>query len=325
VGPCKPQDRMKRGLRLIVPACALVIFSCAAHQSGPGFVWMKDGNGLLLSENEKPVFYYRQTLKKANDTISCNNYLHPVYLPGGDTLTEEFPADHPYHRGIFWAWHQMYVNQQRLGDGWLAQDISQQVTGVTYTADSLAMLDLHVDWISPLWQHGKPFIHEHTTLVVHPQRDALRMIDAEIRLEARTQGVTLGGSEDEKGYGGFCIRMRLPEDLVFLSDSGRVTPQTLQVMAGTWMDISGSLGRNGKQEGVTILCHPSNPLYPAPWILRKETSMQNTVYPGREPVAIAMDHPVILRYRIVLHDGILDVEKCRELQAAFNRFSFYKP
>jgi hypothetical protein len=31
--------------------------------------------------------------------------------------------------------------------------------------------------------------------------------------------------------------------------------------------------------------------------------MQNIVFPGRDPVEISMDHPVKLRYRLVLHAG----------------------
>ena len=44
--------------------------------------------------------------------------------------------------------------------------------------------------------------------------------------------------------------------------------------------------------------------------------MQNAVYPGRRPVAIPRDRPVILRYRIVLHRGELTPADIQRLQAA---------
>lgn len=312
---------MKGILRFLFLAVAL-LFSGGARSSGPGFTWVEDPHGVWLHENGNPVYYYRRMPKQANDTVFCNNYLHPLYLPGGTVLTEEFPADHPYHRGVFWAWHQMHVNGQRLGDGWILQTVSQQVTRVRQHADSVATLELSVDWVSPVWQHGAPFIREYTTLIAHPMRNGLRMIDAEIRLTALTGGVTLGGSEDEKGYGGFCIRMRLPADLTFTAETGQVTPQTLQIQAGPWMDITGAMGLQGEQGGVAVLCHPSNPLYPAPWILRKETSMQNSVYPGQFPVPISEEYPVVLRYRMVLHDGKPDTSRLEAWQAAFSRYSF---
>jgi hypothetical protein len=45
--------------------------------------------------------------------------------------------------------------------------------------------------------------------------------------------------------------------------------------------------------------------------------MQNAVYPGRQPVAISRDRPVILRYRIVLHRGELTWADIGRLQAEY--------
>ena len=36
-------------------------------------------------------------------------------LSDGQVLTEDFPADHLHHRGIFWAWHQVYVGEKAMG------------------------------------------------------------------------------------------------------------------------------------------------------------------------------------------------------------------
>lgn len=318
MGPGKQKDNMKR---LAILTGALFLFSCSSHPSSD-FIWIEDNNGIKLHEKEEPVFYYRKTPNKVNDTIFCNNYIHPLYLPGGDLLTEEFPSDHPYHRGIFWAWHQLYEAEKSLGDSWIMSKISFQVTKVISRTDSLATLDMDVDWVSSVWQNNKPFLHEHTTIVVFPVRNGLRQMDFVITLQALTKDISLGGSDDEKGYGGFCIRMRIPDNMTFMSDSGSVIPQTLQVIAGPWMDFSGTFDHGGKPGGVTILCHPSNPVYPAPWILRKETSMQNSVFPGREPAELSENKPLVLRYRIILHQGILDIRRLSDLQAVYNQCAF---
>ena len=70
----------------------------------------------------------------------------------------------------------------------------------------------------------------------------IRKIDFEITLKALVKGLQIGGSADQKGYGGFCVRMRLPDSLVFTSENGPVTPQELQIEAGPWMDFSGKFG-----------------------------------------------------------------------------------
>ena len=69
------------------------------------------------------------------------------------------------------------------------------------------------------------------------------------------------------------------------------------------MDLSGAYGRDGAMSGVTILCHPSSPSFPQPWILRQQKSMQNAVFPGRQAVEVPTDQPLVLRYRLVIHRG----------------------
>jgi hypothetical protein len=282
------------------------------------FLFEPDDNGVTLSENGNPVFYYRKEAKTLTGEYVCNHYIHPLFALNGDTLTEEFPPDHPYHRGIFWSWHQLYVDSLSLGDDWIMERITHEVTALqTGIENATATLDLEVMWRSDLLENGKAFMKEKTRITVYPSQTGVRMIDFEISLKALVQGVTMGGSDDEKGYGGFCARLRLPDDLVFTSDHGPVVPQTLQVIAGPWMDFSGTFGPSDVVSGMAIFCHPSTPNYPAPWILRQQTSMQNIVYPGRDRVPLSMDQPTILRYRLVVHDGSAQKVNLPALQSEF--------
>ncbi len=52
-----------------------------------------------------------------------------------------------------------------------------------------------------------------------------------------------------------------------------------------------------------MMTHPGNPGVANQWILRRKRSMQNCVYPGRNPVALSTDKPTVLRYRLVIHRG----------------------
>jgi hypothetical protein len=55
--------------------------------------------------------------------------------------------------------------------------------------------------------------------------------------------------------------------------------------------------------GLLILAHPSLPDYPPRWILRQQRSMQNPVFPGRTPIRLPTDKPLVLRYGLVIHHG----------------------
>ncbi len=286
--------------------CFLISFltSYASQKSDSPFTFEKNSQGVKLSENGKPVFFYQKMPKSLNGKYICNNYFHPLYSLNGDTLTEEFPSDHPYHRGIFWAWHQVYINGKSVGDGWIMENIEQEVVDVqAISKNKVSQLNLSVLWKSPLFENDKPFLNEHTTITVYALQNGIRRIDFAITLNTLVPGVEIGGSNDEKGYGGLCVRFKLPDDLTFTSVDGPVIPRVSQINAGPYMDFSGSFGKNGETVGAAILCYPQTPNYPQPWILRSVTSMQNIVFPGRERILLAMDRPVVLHYRLIVHNG----------------------
>jgi hypothetical protein len=92
--------------------------------------------------------------------------------------------------------------------------------------------------------------------------------------------------------------------LTFTSKGGPVLSQINQINVGSWIDFSVHDVKQGEIDGITILCHPSTPNYPAPWILRSyEMSMQNVVFPGKDRVEISIDKATVLRYRLIIHKG----------------------
>ena len=90
------------------------------------------------------------------------------------------------------------------------------------------------------------------------------------------------------------------------------------VEAGPWLDFSGHFQKDGEVSGLAILCHRSLPGYPQRWILRRAQSMQNAVYPGREPVLLSREEPLVLRYRLILHRGDAQQIDLDTLQAQYN-------
>jgi hypothetical protein len=269
------------------------------ESTGDG-AWIKDGN--------EQVFFYQKVPRSLDGKYARSNYLHPVYGLDGEVLTEDFPADHFHHRGIFWTWHQLWCDSVRLGDPWMCENFFQEVTRMSFKkgAHSTGILALKVLWKSPLWQkNGEPgaVILENTEISVFPVVNDCRRIDFRIELKALENGIRIGGSEDEKGYSGFSVRLPLAPGMKFTSNGADVIPQNLAVAAGPEMDISGPVGKDGKQAGVMMVCHPSNPGFPQQWIIRKERSMQNCSWPGNRTVTISKSKPLILKYSVIIHRG----------------------
>lgn len=285
---------------------------------------VKDHEGYSVFEDGSKVLFYQVKPKALNGKFARNNYIHPLYDLDGQIITEDFPEDHRHHRGIFWAWHQVFIDDKRVGDSWSLSDISWDVNDVKIDAssDSLCTLTAKVLWLSPLHTYPnakpKPFITETTKITVHAAENDLRKIDFEISLLALEDKVRIGGSNNKRGYGGFSTRIKLPEGISFICPTGNVEPIRTQVDAAPWFDFSGKFGDNEKISGLAILCHKSNPGYPQKWILRRKRAMQNPVYPGRHPVQLSTTEPLILRYRLIIHRGDTNNIDLNKLHAEYN-------
>jgi hypothetical protein len=309
---------------ITMPGCSSVSGEPDVPSCGHIEVFESD-EGVLFTEGEQAVLFYQRRPKSLDGKYTRADYVHPLYGLDGEVLTEDFPADHLHQRGIFWAWHQVYVGGKRVGDSWSLLDISWDV----YEAQILGgncesrALRVQVFWKSPLWTDAsgeqKPFIDETTTITVHPAEGDIRKIDFEVRLLALEDGVRIGGADNERGYGGFSARIRLPEGIEFIGRAGPVEPRGTSVEAGPWLDFSGPFVSDDQISGLAILCHKSNPGYPQRWILRRRGSMQNPVWPGREPVALSRKKPVTLRYRLIIHRGNVRDLNLKRLQAQYNK------
>ncbi len=259
--------------------------------------------GVWILEDGKRIVFYQRTPRSHEGKFRRAHYLHPVMDLEGRVMTEDFPADHRHHRGIFWSWHQVLVGDVAAGDPWVARDFEWDVrqAEVQFPDDASALLRTVVHWKSPhvTDDAGQPvaFVEEQADLRVHAAGNNHRQLDFEIRLRALRDDVRLGGSDDVKGYGGFCARVRLSPDTRFQGVTGPVQPQVTSVDASPWMNIQ------HPEYGLAMLAHPSLPDYPPRWILRQQRSMQNPVFPGREPVLLPTDKPLVLRYGLVIHPG----------------------
>ncbi len=259
----------------------------------------------MFRESGSPVLFYRLEPKSLDGAYERSNYVHPLYGLDGEVLTEDFPRDHRHHRGVYWTWHQVLVGDVRAGDPWLAQRFSWQVQeqGMLPAGNGLF---LRHRWFSPDFLHGRePILEETAEVVVHPAEGDRRAIDFDIRLVPLQDGVRLGGSEDDKGYGGFSVRVAMRPDLEFVGAGGAIMPDRRALEAGNWVDFSADFAGSGSPSGVAVLVHPVSAGYPQRWILRSPTtpSMQNPVWPGPDAVALKRGEATRLRYRLVVHRG----------------------
>ena len=264
----------------------------------------EDGGYRVLDAGDA-VLFYRLEPKSLDGRYERSNYIHPLYGLDGEILTEDFPEDHRHHRGVYWTWHQVWIGSVRAGDPWLAQRFAWQLQEAWIPPHGNGLRVKHC-WVSPDYQEGRePILEEDVEVLVHGVENGFRMIDFDIRLAPLQDEVRLGGSEDDKGYGGFSVRVKMLEGLRFTAAAGRLEPQRRAVEAGDWVDFSADFGGQGSWSGVAVVVHPASTGYPQSWILRSPAtpSMQNAVWPGPDAVPLDRGREVRLRYRLIVHRG----------------------
>ncbi|UCD61893.1 MAG: PmoA family protein [Flavobacteriaceae bacterium] len=264
--------------------------------------------GIQIKEGAENVLFYQKQTKSRNEEFSRNNYIHPLYGIDGSVLTEDFPEDHPHHRGVFWAWHQVVIGDRKLGDSWACKDFIWNIKNIeiSRSGENLNLM-VSTHWQSPKWisPEGtqKPFLLENTKISIYPRKDNYRIVRFEIALLALEKNLKIGGSEDEKGYGGFSVRLQLPEDIRFSSIEGSVAAKNTAVEGGKWMNVFGSFTNKNNRSGIAIFSHQDALEDKEKWILREKESMQNCVFPGRKSVTVSTTNPTILKYSLLIYEG----------------------
>ncbi len=311
----------------ITVGSGLAAFECRdVRAQAPSFSWTHVGTEqLTLEESGQPVLTFQLESKSLDGKFPRANYVHPLFDPDGIEVTEDFPKDHPHHRGIFWAWHQLLWNGKRVADPWICQGIEWKIPKrsgawlTTRASDRSASMRVVRDWTVAHPDHPDQslrLVRSTVCLTAYAKNEGRRMLDFDVRLHPLVPGVTLGGSEDVKGYGGFSTRIRLAADTGFSGQIGEVKPKPMAaVPGGGWVDVVRTL--DGRPRGVAIMVHPSHPGYPLKWILRPKGSAQNPEWPGREPIALRTGQDLRLRYRLVLHTGPMSSESLESIWQQF--------
>ncbi len=290
-------------IRSALLSVALLTATSAAAQTPapkPVFNAHVAPDGVTVYENDKPAFFFRTKAAPGAEPGRVD-YLHPLYAPDGTVLTEEGAASYPQQRGAFWAWPRIQIDGKPVADSWNMKGIGFSVRDTKFGPGpgGSAEVTLKTDW---LINSGPELLYaadEITVVRIYPLKKGARRVEFDTTITSKVDGLQLGGNDDERGFGGFALRLTGASGLSFASNGRPVNPAFGSISAGSSMGFAWP-GQSGLDRwGVGLACKVDDrPLQQ--WMLRREASVQNCIFPGRTPVVLSKGRALHLQATIVI-------------------------
>ena len=241
------------------------------------------------------------------------DYIHPLFGPDGEKLTDDYSLNHPHHRGVSWSWPVVRWKGE-VRDLWAVRVLPEQPGGVwarpvairrMEAGAVLAVIDAESVW---KWGDRDPIVREEVSIRVFRQRGGARFVDVEVRLTALAGEVSIGG-RPKAGYGGFALRT-FPEfekrQIAMHVDPPQSGPRR------AWFHLTGVFPGGKGAAGVAMFEHvttPGYPSYPNPEGLDRVPDQYPPwrcvlpSFPGDREVPLLRDRPLVLKHRLWVHPG----------------------
>lgn len=286
----------------------------------PGYEWRQKDSSLALLNHGRVVWQLNFDKKEGKP------YFHPVSLADGTELTWLRPADHRWHRALWFSWK--FID----GINYWEEDPK---TGLS--PGRTEVMEIKVvpsdDWsahiVINLRYHpaGKSTVLTEMRVITvsAPEVKGRYRIDSCSMFTAGDKDVVLDrtpipGEKGGKGWGGYAglsVRMaKTTRGFQFVDSEGRKDKQ-IHGKEARWVDFSGQLP-NGKEAGFTIFDHPDNLRHPSPWYVEKGMPYFSPAVLFNKSYKIEAKKNLKLWYRILIHPGRADKKALEKECRAFS-------
>jgi hypothetical protein len=262
--------------------------------------------------------YHLEPPVDAKLAVESACFFHPLCTPSGVAVTDLAPADHPHHRGAFLGFVEMRGAKHDAdfwGWGEHAPKDNRRIVHVGKSETRQDAKAVAMTW-NNAWKAGEDvLVDERLTARVQAVEGA-HVLDLDYRLTPR---------EDFRlprwAFSGCCVRLRKDGKIVYTSRDGVVDRPPLDHLkpeldwpAADWYDATVTL-TDGKQAGIAVVDHPANP--PCLWHNEARIHMLNPCIVAPGEVKLAAGKPLVLSYRLVVHDGPAPAELIEKMAREF--------
>lgn len=295
----------------------------AAGQDSSALTWKQDGDLLHavhhLGDRPQTVFSYQMAAGPVPEGVAevyrHGAHLHPVYSPAGKLLTNNHPADHLWHRGIWMSWTKTQFEGGEP-DFW---NMGKPVTKGATEGPLLA--EIRFDSLQRTWsgrvQAG--FVSQHRFLdrTSGTEKDVLAETwevtvssfggDNAIHVVDLVSTQRCAGDSPLKlpqyHYGGLGVRgnglWAEPDAVKMLTSEGH-DRKTGDSTRARWVSLGGDV--DGSATGMVILIHPDNFRFPQPLRLNPKNPQLSIAPSQLGDWSIEPGKDYVSRYRFILAD-----------------------
>ncbi len=282
----------------------------------------------LARPDGKPILrYVTGPLPKSEQpqtTVPAVGYLHPVYTPSGQVLTESGHAggDHTWLRGVFLAWPQ--VRGEKPAGFWTCGQAVWKEKGHVVNREVTATADAAGGQLTATnaWTDGQIEVLKERAWLAARLVSGVHVVDLRCELSAF-------GTKDVQllpwAFAGLAFHARrvADETVSFHSPEGEVkrSPPRWNNPERNWPPAAWyDLLLTTKQDtacGAAMMAHLANGT--STWQAYYALRMLNPNANATHPITVKPNKPLILRYRLVIHDGCPPVDILDQLATEFQK------
>lgn len=247
-------------------------------------------------------------------------FVYPLIGPSGRSLTRmghpHDPESHSHHNSV-WISHQSVDGVNFWEDRPGPRIAHKRILQFT-DSDTEAAVEAENAWLNA---EGGTVIREFRRTALQPLegKEWLLLLDLEFR--AVDKPVTFG----QTAFGLVGVRMAKTIGVhdgggTIRNSEGGVDEAGCFRLPARWVDYAGPIVA-GKQEGITLMDHPSNVHFPTPFHVRNDGWM-GAAFSFPAAVEVQPGTPLRLRYCLYIHTGLPAAAKLQQRWEAFAKTEF---
>ncbi len=295
----------------------IVLLAAAAVSAQPEFAWKETPHSLALMRGEQVGWQFNYKKEEGKP------YFHPVTIAGGDPVTDLRPADHVWHRAIWFSWKSIngliyWEEDPKTGKSPGETELID--VKATPGRDFSARFELSLSYHPP----GQPTVlaEKRIVEVSKPTADGAYYIDwlstfTAGHADAVLDRTPIAGEPNGVSWGGYAgLSLRLAPELrswQFSDGEGLVKETSKQAR---WIAFSGPV-KDGKSAAIVVLDHPHSFRHPTPWYLIQGMPYFSPAVLYRSPYTLPAAQSLTLKYRILLQPGVTDRDAIEKQWQAF--------